>query len=75
MAVSFGVLPELGAEGVGEIADLVVNAEEQQPAERTRQTVVRIAFVPLRMLSQALRELFRNWGASRTASTTRVARR
>ncbi|HEX4070434.1 MAG TPA: hypothetical protein VHX68_04675 [Planctomycetaceae bacterium] len=52
-----------GRQELAEIADLVVNAEEQQPAERPRQTVVRIAFVPLRMLSQALRELFSELGS------------
>ena len=40
---------------LAEIADLVVNAEEQ-PAES--QPVVRIAFVPLPMLSEALKEIF-----------------
>jgi tetratricopeptide (TPR) repeat protein len=47
---------------LAEIADLVVNAEEQQPAERP-QTLVRVAFVPLPMLSDALRELFSELGS------------
>jgi tetratricopeptide (TPR) repeat protein len=47
---------------LAEIADLVVNAEEQQPAERP-PTVVRVAFVPLPMLSDALRELFSQLGS------------
>ncbi len=55
-----------GRQELAEIADLVVNAEEQQPAERSPQPVVRIAFVPLPMLSQALRELFVGTEASQS---------
>ncbi len=56
-----------GRQELAEIADLVVNAEEQQPAERSPQAVVRIAFVPLPMLSQALRELFSELGNQPTS--------
>jgi tetratricopeptide (TPR) repeat protein len=52
-----------GRDELAEIADLVVNAEEQQPAERPRQTVVRVAFVPLTKLSEALREFFSELGS------------
>ena len=51
-----------GRQELAEIADLVINAEEQQPAEQKPQMVVRIAFVPLPMLSEALRELFSQLG-------------
>lgn len=56
-----------GRQELAEIADLVVNAEEQQSAERPRQTVVRIAFVPLPMLSDALKELFSEMGSPPTS--------
>jgi tetratricopeptide (TPR) repeat protein len=46
-----------GRDELAEIADLVVKAEELQAEERPK-TVVRVAFVPLPMLSQALREFF-----------------
>ena len=43
-----------GRDELAEIADLVVKAEEI-PAQDQVKTVVRVAFVPLPMLSQALR--------------------
>ncbi len=53
-----------GRPEMAEIADLVVNAEEQ-PAEP--QPVVRVAFVPLSMLSQALKEIFAELSSQRSA--------
>lgn len=49
---------------LAEIADMIVNTEEQ-PAEKP--TVVRVAIVPLRMLSQALKELFAELGSERNS--------
>jgi tetratricopeptide (TPR) repeat protein len=54
-----------GRDELAELADLVLNAEEvktQEPAP----TVVRVAFVPLPMLSEALREFFAELGAEKT---------
>jgi tetratricopeptide (TPR) repeat protein len=48
---------------LAEIADLVVNTTEEQPAKP--QPVVRVAFVPLSMLSEALKELFTELGSQR----------
>jgi tetratricopeptide (TPR) repeat protein len=52
-----------GRDELAEIADLVVNAEEQQPTEQKPQMVVRVAFVPLAKLSEALRDLFSELGS------------
>jgi tetratricopeptide (TPR) repeat protein len=51
-----------GRDELAEIADLVVNAEEQQPTAQKPQMVVRVAFIPLTKLSDALRDLFSELG-------------
>jgi len=53
-----------GRPELAEIADLVVNAEEQ-PAEP--EPVVRVAFVPLSMLSKALKEIFAELSSRQSA--------
>lgn len=53
---------ESGRADLAEIADLVVSAEE--PPKET-QLVVRIAIVPLPMVSQALKEIFAELGKQR----------
>jgi len=54
-----------GRDELAEIADLVVKAEEI-PAQDQVKTVVRVAVVPLPMLSQALREFFAESGTETT---------
>ncbi len=54
-----------GRDELAEIADLVVNAVVMQAEDRPK-TVVRVAFVPLPMLSQALREFFTESGTEQT---------
>ena len=55
----------LGRDEMAELADLVVNAEELK-AEEHAKAVVRVAVVPLPMLSQALREFFTETGTEKT---------
>lgn len=54
-----------GRDELAEVAELVLNSEEA-PAEEKSPTVVRVAFVPLRSLSEALRELFAELGSGNT---------
>ncbi len=54
-----------GRDELAEIADLVVKAEEI-PVQDQVKTVVRVAVVPLPMLSQALREFFAESGTETT---------
>jgi tetratricopeptide (TPR) repeat protein len=54
-----------GRDELAEIADLVVNAEEM-PVDDHPKTVVRVAVVPLPMLSAALREFFTELGTETT---------
>jgi len=49
---------------LAEIADLVVNAEEAQTSDQ--KTVVRVAFVPLPMLSDAIKEFFSETASERS---------
>jgi tetratricopeptide (TPR) repeat protein len=56
-----------GRDELAELADLVVNAEEAEKPEPAA-TVVRVAFVPLPMLSSALREFFAELGADKTGA-------
>lgn len=51
-----------GRDELAEVADLVLNAEVA-PTQEKSPTVVRVAFVPLRSLSEALRELFAELGS------------
>jgi hypothetical protein len=49
---------------LAEVADLVVNAEEATASEP--KTVVRVAFVPLPMLSDAIKEFFSETASERS---------
>jgi tetratricopeptide (TPR) repeat protein len=56
-----------GRDELAEIADVVLNTEEA-PAQEQAATVVRVAFVPLPMLSEALREFFAELGTEKSTN-------
>ncbi len=56
-----------GRDELAEIAEVVLNTEEAPPQDKS-PTVVRVAFVPLPMLSSALRELFTELGAEKSSN-------
>jgi tetratricopeptide (TPR) repeat protein len=58
---------KLGRDELAEIAEVVVNAEEA-PAQEKAPTVVRVAFVPLPMLSEALRDFFTELGTQKSSN-------
>ena len=55
LAIDVRMLPDVGREELAEIAEMVVQAEEA-PVEKPK--VIRVAFVSLPMLPEALKELF-----------------